>query len=84
MHSTMILPLSSQAWRHKLVILTLRRTRQDSKFTGRKREEIKGSKQRGKDRTFLFRTLRKWPRKLKEEELLLLWSCQHCHLIQEL
>lgn len=62
---------STKIWRHKLVILTLRRTRQDSKFAGRKKGEMKGSKQRG-GIGLLFRTLRKWPRKRKEEELLLL------------
>lgn len=74
MHSTTIHPLSNQAWRHKLVILALRRMRQeDFEFTGGKKGEMKGGKQRGRGRTSLFSTRRKWPRKLEAEKLPL-WS----------
>ena len=51
LHSTRIRPLSNQAWRHKHVILALRKTRQEnSKFTGG--EERRDERKRGEGQDF--------------------------------
>lgn len=55
-HSTKITPFSSQAWKPRLIILALRRT--PSSREGSKGEERRLSGEE-RDRTSLFRTLRK-------------------------